>query len=61
MTSKLTLAEARRGGRINQFVAEREAEAALTGDSAKVEGAIASMARTSKVARTASTKVSRAD
>lgn len=57
-SEKITLAEARKQGKIDQFIAERDD--APEGDKAAFNRAVASMARTSKAAPAASRKARRA-
>ncbi len=47
---KLTLAEARKQGNLERFIAEREAEGAAPGDAKAFNRTLASMAGKSKVA-----------
>jgi hypothetical protein len=54
MNKPLSLSAARKAGKVTEFIAEREAEAANPGDEAAFNRALASMARTSKEAPEAS-------
>ena len=48
--TKMTLSEARATNKLEQFIAESESEGRPPGDEAKLNRALASMARTSKEA-----------
>lgn len=54
-----TLREARDTGKLEKFIAEREAEHKTAGDAAAFNRAVASMAQTSKAAPAASRKALR--
>lgn len=53
---KMTLTEARKAGKLEEFIAAREVEAASVGDRAALNRTLASMARTSKVVPATSKK-----